>query len=114
MKNSAVDPKALTTVLGDDQAMKLSILQKFVLQIEEVISGIETAQQEEDVEQVAFLAHKLKSSARTVGANSLADLCFELERAGREENWTVINTAGAGMRDIAAQVSQYVDDFQAG
>lgn len=114
MTENAVDPQALTHVLGDDRAMKLNILEKFVVQVEEVISGIETAQQADDADQVGFLGHKLKSSARTVGANSLADLCFELECAGKEGDLDTIKAISGSMRGIAAQVSQYVEDFKAG
>jgi HPt (histidine-containing phosphotransfer) domain-containing protein len=36
-----------------------------------------------DARQAAALAHKLKSSSRSVGARGLGDLCAELESAGK-------------------------------
>ena len=45
----------------------------------------------QDTVAVARAAHKLKSSARAVGAVALADIAFELERAGRAEDWPALS-----------------------
>lgn len=106
---SAVDPQALAKIFGDDTSMHLNILQKFVIQTEEIVAAFTTAFQQRDAEQVAFQAHKMKSSARTVGANQLADLCFALETAGRDENWTEIDNLATGVKPAADRVKRYVD-----
>lgn len=89
---SAIDPRALVIVFGDDSAAHLNILKKFVTQTDEILSEFETAYGQHNAAQISFHAHKLKSSARTVGANQLADLCVALERAGRTENWNKIDS----------------------
>ncbi|MDX2504477.1 MAG: Hpt domain-containing protein [Gammaproteobacteria bacterium] len=44
------------------------------------------------MEKPSFFAHKLKSSARLVGANALADLCLALEVAGKSIDWSEIDS----------------------
>ena len=74
------------------------LLQKFASQADEISAEFETAFMQHDLEQVRFHTHKLKSSARTVGANSLADLCFALETAARNDKWKEINGLAGDMK----------------
>ena len=57
------------------------------------------AQEGGDMAAVAAVAHKLKSSSRSVGALALGELCAELENAGR-----------AALRD---SVQRLMQDFEA-
>jgi CheY-like chemotaxis protein len=105
---SAIDPRALINIFGDDSGKHLNILKKFVSQTDEILSEIETAYGQLNADQISFHAHKLKSSARTVGANQLADLCMALEKAGRNANWNEIDSLAGGMRPAMEKVRKYV------
>ena len=104
MQDKAIDPKALASILGDDISLHMPILNKFVVQTEELLTGFETAYADHDVEQVRFHAHKFKSSARTVGANKLADLCLALETAARSNDWTEISALVGQLRPEVERV----------
>jgi CheY-like chemotaxis protein/HPt (histidine-containing phosphotransfer) domain-containing protein len=108
---SAVDPQALAEIFGDDTSAHVNILQKFVLQTDELIAGFELAFEQLDADKIKFHAHKFQSSARTVGANRLADLCFALEQAARDTNWDMIDVLSGQIRLAVKQVRQYVDDL---
>ncbi|MCW8924964.1 MAG: PAS domain S-box protein, partial [Xanthomonadales bacterium] len=103
-----VDPGALVAVFGNDPDMHLNILQKFIVQTDEILADIAKAYAENDAKNVSFHAHKLKSSARTVGANQLADLCYELETTGKKADWASINTLVPKLEPAAAGVKDYV------
>jgi HPt (histidine-containing phosphotransfer) domain-containing protein len=107
----AVDPDALSRLLGDDRTMCLDILQKFVSQTEDIVLEIETSYDRKDAKQMAFHAHKLKSSARAVGANHLADLCFAVSTAVRADNWDGVDDHVAGMRPALAGVREFVNSY---
>ncbi len=107
--DSPIDPQALTRVFGDDAAAHLDILRKFIVQTEVIIAGFDTAYGQRDAAQVSFQAHKLKSSARTVGANSLADICLALELAGRDADWTGIDSLFPDLRPAMERVKGYVN-----
>ena len=104
-----IDPAALNSVFGDDVAAHARILKKFASQSEEILSGIESAFEQRDEEQVSFLSHKLKSSARTVGADNLSDLCLALETASQHPDWDEIDILAPGMRPEVERVKRYVD-----
>ena len=94
----AAKPKAApafkTTLAGDPDIIDLSILAKllgynpekvrkfafkFLQTTQDGFTEMETALAKGDVQQVRELGHRIKSSARTVGALGLADLCARLE-----------------------------------
>jgi HPt (histidine-containing phosphotransfer) domain-containing protein len=106
-----VDPRVLTRIFGDDTTARLDLLRKFIIQTENIIAQIETAYGQRDAEQVSFQAHKLKSSARTVGAGRLADLCLDLELAGRNAEWTEIDLLFPELRPVFRTVKQHINSL---
>lgn len=89
--------------LFDDDDMLLSILVEFVDVSSEIVQQLEEAAQLGDSEAVGRHAHKLKSSARTIGAHLLADLCLALEKAGKADD----------MPEISAQMPRLTPAFEA-
>jgi hypothetical protein len=104
-----VDPGALTGIFGDDIAAKLAIWQKFAIQTTQIVSNFEAAYMQRDADKISFHTHKLKSSARVLGANHLADLCFDLELAGRNADWGAIDNLFMAMRPAWERVKDYID-----
>ena len=90
--DEAVDPDALGLLLGtNDPEMLAKFYNDFLATSSEVASQIVLAFAEDELKKVGELAHKLKSSARTVGANSLADCCLALEHAGKAGDGAELN-----------------------
>lgn len=107
----AVDPEALTRLLGEDRDTLLDILQKFITQADLIFDDIKSACEQRDTKQLAFQAHKLKSSARAVGANHLSDLCLDLETAGKADDWTGVDELVADLQPTIDCVKDYVIGF---
>jgi HPt (histidine-containing phosphotransfer) domain-containing protein len=97
-------------MLGSDSARHFAYLRKFQPHAETIMTQIRQAYAARDAEQIAFFAHKLKSSARTVGANTLADLCETLESAARDSNWTEIDGHVPALATVMRQVKEYIDE----
>ncbi|WP_232251028.1 PAS domain-containing hybrid sensor histidine kinase/response regulator [Janthinobacterium sp. 1_2014MBL_MicDiv] len=91
---SRAAPAFKTTLAGDPQVIDLSILAKllgynpekvrkfafkFLQTTQDGFGDIDAALARGDVHQVRELGHRIKSSARTVGALGLAELCHSLE-----------------------------------
>jgi PAS domain S-box-containing protein len=106
-----IDPQALQRVFGDDEAAKLSILQTFVDQTKETIEIFDAAYELRDAEKISFHAHKLKSSARTIGANKFADLCLALELAGRESSWPEIERHIPLLNPLAMNLYRHIAEL---
>ncbi len=106
--DSPVDPSALAEIFGDDAIAQHNILRKFVDQTDAIITDLELATSQRDIEQVTFHAHKMKSSARTVGANELADLCEASEAAGKKGDWTTIDKLSIQLRPAMDRVKDCI------
>ena len=107
--NGPIDPAALKSVFGDDEETFVEILKEFVDPSTSNAEEIDFAFVERSADGVAKAAHKLKSSARSVGANKLADLCQTLETAGKEENWEVIDREAPLLSSTIQEVNEYID-----
>jgi CheY-like chemotaxis protein len=104
-----VDPRALTEIFGDDLDSQLAILQKFAIQTTKIVEECEAAYGQRDADKVSFQTHKLKSSARTVGADHLADLCFALELAGKKADWGEIDRLFPALIPAMERVRDHID-----
>ena len=82
-RNIPVDVNVLKKLVGDDEAMIRDFLHDFRLSAAKIADELRTACAAGQVEAAGALAHKLKSSARSVGALALGELCFEMEQAGK-------------------------------
>jgi len=111
---AAIDPRALKDVFGDDDALFREILGEFVEPASANIEEILTAHGDRSAEGVRAAAHKLKSSARSIGAHALADACLELENAGRSADWSTIDRAMPNLSGLFEAVEKYVGELDSG
>ena len=77
-----VDVSVLAALIGDDQALLDEFLIDFQASASAIALELNAACATANTAQVGALAHKLKSSARSVGALKLGALCAQLEAAG--------------------------------
>jgi HPt (histidine-containing phosphotransfer) domain-containing protein len=78
-----VDVNVLKALIGDDEAMIREFLHDFRLSAAKIGVELRTACATGQVTAAGAHAHKLKSSARSVGALALGELCAEMEKAGK-------------------------------
>ena len=77
-----VDLNALKELVGDDPAVLREVLQDFRVSVARIVADLRTACAAGQTRAAGGAAHKLKSSARTIGAFTLGELCADMERAG--------------------------------
>lgn len=78
------DPHTLTGLVGDNPAMHKRLLGKFLLNATEQVATLAAAIAAGNTQAAAGVAHTLKSSARSVGALALGELCQGIETAGHK------------------------------
>ena len=79
----AVDVRVLEALVGDELQVVAGLLQDFRIAAADAATQMRNACQADDAAELASVAHRLKSSARSVGALLLGELCEGLEEAGR-------------------------------
>jgi HPt (histidine-containing phosphotransfer) domain-containing protein len=78
-----VDVNVLKALIGDDDALINEFLHDFRISVDSIGDQLRAACTTGQITVAGALAHKLKSSARAVGALALGELCAELEQAGK-------------------------------
>lgn len=82
-------PRALARVRGNWQVFKKILLSFYNQQVLDK-KAFETALQAEDLKSLCMLAHTLKGSSGTVGADSLAEIAARVEKSGRDSDLDAI------------------------
>ena len=88
-----VDDNALRALVGDDDETIVEILKDFISPATDNVGGINAAFEARSLDGIVDNSHKLKSSARSIGANRLADVCETLEAAGKSKDMGIIEVA---------------------
>jgi HPt (histidine-containing phosphotransfer) domain-containing protein len=78
-----VDVSVLKALVDDSSEVIKEFLQDFRHSATQIAAELRIAYAGGQAAQVGALAHKLKSSARSVGALGLGELCAEIEQAGK-------------------------------
>ncbi|MBI3581334.1 MAG: response regulator [Nitrospinae bacterium] len=78
-----IDISVLKELVGDDEAVIRDLLRDFSATLVKTAVELRAAHADGRDAIVRALAHKLKSSARSVGALALGELCAEIEQFGR-------------------------------
>lgn len=84
----AVDIAVLRQMFHNNNALVRKFGLKFIEVASDTLAEMKEAQAKKDLAELGRLGHKLKSSARTIGASSFADLCEGLEMANAGNDWS--------------------------
>jgi len=103
------DAGLLRTLLGGDSVMAADILRDFAGPTRRLVAEIGAAFTERDGAGVGFGAHKLKSSARTVGAMRLSELGHALEEAAKADDWTALDALMASLDETLTDVLREIE-----
>lgn len=76
-----LDLNALSQQVGEDPAVQREFLSDFRESAAHIATDMSRAWKRKDTNECVALAHKLKSSARAVGAFALGDICAKMEAA---------------------------------
>lgn len=107
-----VDPKALGELLGIEDTVMLKDFYNDFLQTGLLIcNDLKEAYASQDLATVSEHAHKLKSSARTVGANMLADCCLALEEAGKADDHPLADNHMSNFSTLFQQVQTWIENY---
>jgi PAS domain S-box-containing protein len=103
-----IDKNALQALFGDDEDLCKEILREFISPSKNIIEEFKIGLDQRSAEAVKQAAHKLKSSAASVGAIELAELCNKLEQAGKTDNWEIIDAEAPNLQPLMLEVENYI------
>lgn len=104
----SIDLSVLAQIVGSEPEKMYRFGQMFLETAEDTIAQMQVAYLADDTQTISALGHKLKSSARTVGANSFAEICEALERSGQQNNLAEIQTLLARLPMLLQKIGQQI------
>jgi two-component system sensor histidine kinase/response regulator len=108
-ETSTIDERMLKDMFGDDEEIFKEVLQSFVDPAEEILQDMQASFNQKSATDIGNHAHKLKSTSRSIGANSLADACQALETAGKGGDWTSVEQIYPSLGPLYARVKAHIE-----
>jgi PAS domain S-box-containing protein len=110
--NNSINPDTLSELLGtQDREILIEYYCDFLNTHTTTVEQIESVFINSDFSKVFNLAHKLKSSARTVGANDLADCCLGLERAVKAKDAQGVSQLLVQLADLFNDTRKWIENY---
>ena len=107
-----VDHAVLAEISGGDAAFEREVITRFMGVNAEDAAVLARAVEARDVSQLVHAAHRMKGAGRTVGAADFAEVCADLEKAGRANDWsTVTGKLGAFHLELE-RLTRYLRSLQ--
>jgi len=106
-----VDVNVLKALIGDDEAMIREFLHDFRLSALKIAVELRSACAAGQATLAGAHAHKLKSSARSVGALALGELCAEMEKAGKSGDTAALAELLPRFEQELATVERYLEGY---
>ena len=106
----AVDMAALRQMFHNNDALVRKFGLKFIEVANDTLAEMKEAQSKKDLAELGRLGHKLKSSARTIGASSFADLCEGLEKANTGNDWSDAESLLEKIPSLLEKITQQLEN----
>ncbi|HEV7575527.1 MAG TPA: ATP-binding protein [Caldimonas sp.] len=111
-----LDVAALEALVGTERAVVAEFLADFARSLPCLEVELEAAWGDGKMRNVETLAHRLKSTARSMGASALGDTCAELEASmqtrSTEEIGAAVQRVCIAIGDIVPVIEEYVESLQ--
>jgi CheY-like chemotaxis protein/HPt (histidine-containing phosphotransfer) domain-containing protein len=108
-----VDVGVLEALVGNDPEVISEFLRDFRASSGRIAAELHSACKLGQAQTAGAAAHKLKSSARSVGALSLGELCAEMERTGKAGDMQALNALLPRFDAELGVVDTYIDSLHA-
>lgn len=107
--NGVVDLDVLKSLVGDNESIIRDFLAHFLTSASATTGELREACNDADYRKVGAIAHKLKSSSRSMGAIRLSDFCAGLESACRVDDHTSASQYLAHVEEEMAAVLKHIE-----
>jgi PAS domain S-box-containing protein len=109
IEKPVIDLKVLGQLVNNDPEKIRKFALMFLETSSEILAEMDAAYTRADAAAIGGLGHKLKSSARTVGAYSVANICQALEYAGKANDIFEINKLLAELAPVLHEITVHVE-----
>ncbi|OMH26255.1 CHASE domain-containing protein [Motiliproteus sp. MSK22-1] len=112
-ETEVLNMEVLTEIVGDNPEIINDLLISYRESAQQQAKELRKAFKQRDSRQLCYIAHKLKSASRSVGAVTLGDICAELENAATTEDQAAITkyfeNVENGLKTLMSALSHKLD-----
>ncbi|OOZ43299.1 Hpt domain-containing protein [Solemya velum gill symbiont] len=113
LPEAVIDSQVLPSLLGiQDQSLLADFYNEFVESSAETVAEIHAALGVNELVEVGLLAHRMKSTAKTVGADELAACCLTLELAGKQEQQQDVESLVQHLSEQFVLVQDWIEHYK--
>ena len=105
---SPIDISVIKGLIGDDEDVINIFFNKFIDAVPDDINEIIRAIDNSDFTEVKAKSHKLKSSAKAVGANYLGEICQKIEDESDSNSQATLYELSAMLNSEFTKCKQYI------
>lgn len=110
-----VDPNFMIELLGkEDKKIFGNIMRAFLENAEPDVKGLSNALYVEDMMSVNSLAHKLKSSSKSIGAIAFSRLCLEVETGAKNGTLSRTKVIARDLEKKFEDIREFVNEYTGG
>jgi CheY-like chemotaxis protein/HPt (histidine-containing phosphotransfer) domain-containing protein len=106
---AVINLNVLGSMVNNDPAKIRKFAIMFLATARDILAEMDVARTQRDMATLSSLGHKLKSSAKTVGAASFAELCQELETIGKIGDWSQAEVLLPQLPLLLERIAQQVE-----
>lgn len=103
-----VELSVLRNLIGGDPEVLTEFLHDYLRSLQSMRDELNLAVEQSDAERVESIAHRLKSSCRSIGALPLGELCARMESAGKVDDLPAIRQLLNHFMDMARHVEHFI------
>jgi PAS domain S-box-containing protein len=111
VQGASVDLSVLSALIGEDVQVMRELLSDYLTSVRRLSGELRSHSLNGEARHVGAIAHKLKSSSRSIGALAFGDVCNQLENAGRAEDRDGIGYWLARFEETLPDVEREIEIF---
>jgi CheY-like chemotaxis protein/HPt (histidine-containing phosphotransfer) domain-containing protein len=104
-----IDGDVLAEISSGDPASAREILERFHRHNAEDTEMLLEAMRRGDIRRVTDASHRIKGASHTIGANALATVCEQMERACKAEDWPAVAAQLDGFRREVRRLNEFIE-----
>jgi HPt (histidine-containing phosphotransfer) domain-containing protein len=112
--SEAIDMEGVMEIVDGDQELLKECFDEFQSSIPQVLAEIQSSIEQGDASGLDESAHRLKGSLKYMAAGTAANVAYQLEAMGKEENLGSANDTFRMLCDECEKVKDFMEQYKKG
>ncbi len=113
-EHKLIDMEELMEIMDGDKELLLDCFDEFLSSMPESLAEIQSSIEQGDASGLDESAHKLKGSLKYMAAEQAADIAYQLEAMGKEQNLVSANDTFKTLREECEKVKAFMVHYKTG